>query len=172
MKNSHEWIDKIIAALFAPEKRRIDKMVEDLNRKNSEIKKKVFHGFIHLGERYIPGASKPQMVTNRRMQIPMPSLAFELNDEASAFISDVRKVQLDEDQIRQVLFKLLHQANSLQEIRDSLPDSVVPLVPEIAQLNRCTENPTWFIRNDARALKMYEKMLPKIEMYAISRLIY
>ena len=92
--------------------------------------------------------------------------------EASEFLSDVKKVELDKEQIKQVLFKLLYQANTLQEIRDSLPECLVPLVPEIAKLSRQTDDPTWFIRNDERALKQYKKMLPKIEMYAVSRMIY
>jgi len=172
MQNSHQWIDAIVTKLFAPESRRIDKMIEDLNRRNSEIKKKVLFGFMHLGTRYIPESCKTQVAANRRQQLAMPTLAFELNDKASVFISDVNKVNLDKDQIRQLLFKLLYPTQSLQEIRDALPDCLIPLVPEISGLSRQIDDPTWFIRNDTRALKQYEKVLPKIELYAISRLIY
>lgn len=171
MLNSHEWIDKISDALFAPEERRINLMIEELNQKNSAIKRKQLHGFMHLGERYVPESCKLQVTANRQQRIPMPTLAFELGDEASVFISDVKKIKLDKSQIRQVLFKLLHQVNSLQELRDALPEALVPLVPEIAQLSRCSETIN-LIRNDWRALRDYEKILPKIEMYAMTRLIY
>lgn len=170
MINSHEWIDAISKQLFAAENRRIDRMIEDLNKKNSAIKKKVLFGFMHMGTRYIPESCKTQAAALRRQ--PMPTLAFELLAEANEFLNDVRKVELDKEQIKQVLFKLLYPANTLQEIRDSLPDCLVPLAPNISKLSRQTDDPTWFIRNDERALKQYRKMLPKIEMYAMSRLIY
>lgn len=171
MINSHEWIDAISKQLFAAENRRIDKMVEGLNRKNSAIKKKALFGFMHLGQRYVPESCKAQAAALRKQ--PMPTLAFELLEEANGFLVDVRKVELDKEQIKQVLFKLLYPAQTLQEIRDALPDCLVPLAPNnISKLNRHTDDPTWFIRNDERALKQYRKMLPKIEMYAVSRMIY
>lgn len=170
MKNAHEWIDAICNRLFQAENRRINQIVEDLNKKNSEIKKKQLFGFVHLGEKYIPESCKAQAIALRKQ--PMPSLAFELINEACSFTTDIKKVELDKDQIRQVLYKLLYQANSLQEIRDSLPECLVPLVPEVAKLSRYIQDPTWLIRNDDRALRQYHKMLPKIEMYAMTRMIY
>lgn len=171
MQNSHEWIKAITDRLFAPEERRIDKMIDELNQRNGAIKGKQLFGFMHLGKRYVPESCKVQAAALRRQQI-MPSLAFELNDDASTFITDVKKVELDKEQIKQVLFKLLYQANTLQDIRDSLPECLVPLVPEIAKLSRHNDDPTWLIRNDHRALRQYEKMLPKIELYAMTRMIY
>lgn len=170
MINSYEWIEAISKQLFAAENRRIDRMIEDLNRKNSEIKKKTFFGFMHMGARYIPESCKAQAAALRRQ--PMPTLAFELLAEANEFLNDVKKVELDKEQIKQVLFKLLYPTTTLQEIRDALPDCLVPIAPEISKLSRQTDDPTWFIRNDERALKQYRKILPKIEMYAMSRLIY
>lgn len=170
MQNSYQWIDAIMEKLFAAEARRIDKMITELNRQNSEIKKKPLFGFMHLGQRYVPYHCKATAAALRRQ--PMPSLAFELLPEASRFINDVTKLEQDKDQIKQVLFKLLYQANNLQEVRNSIPDCVAALVPEISKLERTIVDPTWLIRNDERALKQYHKMLPKIEMYAMSRMIY
>lgn len=171
MQNSYQWIDAVMVKLFAAEDRRIDAMVTELNRQNSEIKKKPLFGFIHLGERYIPESCKMQAAAALRRQ-PMPTLAFELLPQASNFTNDIAKLKQDKDQIKQVLFKQLYQANNLQEVRDSLPDCVAALVPEIAKLNRFIEDPTWLNRNDWRAIRDYERALPKIEMYAMSRLIY
>lgn len=171
MLNSHEWIKAITERLFAPEDRRIDKMIEELNQRNSAIKGKQLFGFMHLGKRYIPQSCKAQAAALRKQQV-IPSLAFELIDEASVFINDVKKVESDREQIKQVLFKLLYQANTLQDIRDSLPECLISLVPEVAKMDRRNEDPTWLIRNDHRALKQYAKMLPKIELYAMTRMIY
>lgn len=170
MLNSHQWIEAISQRLFAAEDRRINLMVEELNRKNSEIKKKVLFGFMHLGQRYVPEQYRVHNAALKRQ--PMPTLAFELLAEANSFTTDIKKVQLDKDQIRQVLFKLLYPATTLQEIRDSLPECLVPLVPELSRMGRQNDDPTWFIRDDERAMKQYRKILPKIEMYAMSRMIY
>lgn len=172
MKNSYEWIDKISAALFAAEDRRLNKRVEELNQKNSEIKKKVLFGFMHMGERFIPESCKAQSAANRRQNMVLPTLAFELLPEAADFMSDVAKVKSDKAQIKQVLFKLLYQVTNLQELRDCLPEVLVPLVPEVSGLSRHMQDPTYLIRSDWRAVRDYEKTLPKIEMYAMTRLIY
>lgn len=172
MINSHEWIDAITARLFAAEHRRINSMIEELNRKNSEFKKKVLYGFIHMGERYIPESCRAQFAANRRQQIALPTLAFELLPEASAFVSDINKIKLDKDQIKQVLFKLMYQANTLQELRDTVPEVIVPLVPELAGISREMRDPTYLIKSDWRAVRDYEKVIPKIELYAMAALIY
>ena len=172
MLNSHEWIDRIIAKLFAAEGRRINTIIEELNRKNSEIKRKVLPGFIHMGKRYIPESYKNQVSINRQQKITLPTLAFELLSEASTFIADYNKIKIDQDLIKQTLFKLIYQANNLQELRDALPDVIVFLLPEFVGINRCIQDPTYLIRNDWRAIRDYEKVLPKIELYAMAHLIY
>lgn len=171
MQNSHEWIKAIIERLFQPEDRRINMMIEELNNRNSAIKGKQLFGFRHLGDVYIPESCRQQVAALRKQQV-LPSLAFELMNEASDVLVDVKKVNLDKDQIKQILFKLLYSATTLQDIRDALPECLVPLVPEIAKLSRYNDDPTWFIRNDHRALRQYEKILPKIELYAMTRMIY
>ena len=171
MHNSQDWINLITRKLFDAETRRLNNKIEELNRRNSEIKKKSFFGFIHLGQHYVPESCKVQAQVMRRQLAP--TLAFELSNEANSFLSDVRKVELDKEQIQQTLFKLLYPAESLQDIRDSLPECLVPLAPEVVScLSRQRSEPTWAIRNDERAVKQYMKILPKIEMYAMSRLLY
>ena len=172
MLNSHEWIDRITVRLFAAEGRRINTMIEELNRKNSEIKRKVLHGFVHMGERYIPESYRSQASINRQQKITLPTLAFELLPEVSTFMADLNKIKVDQDQIKQTLFKLIYQANNLQELRDALPDVIVPLLPELVGINRCIQDSTYLIKSDWRAIRDYEKVLPKIELYAMAHLIY
>lgn len=170
MENSRDWIQLILDKLFAAESRRLDARISELNQRNSEIKKKVLYGFMHMGKRYIPKEYRAQAAAMARQ--PMPTLAFELISEANAFQTELNRIKLDRDQIGQVLFKLLYQCTTLQEVRDSLPDCVANMVPDLAKLNRYMRDPTWIIRNDDRAIRQYNKMLPKIEMYAMSHLLY
>ena len=170
MWNSHQWIDAIMARLFAPEDRRIGKLVASLNQQNSELKGKPLHGFMHMGKRYIaPEYMNMQKALARQ---PLPTLAFTLLNQANDFDSEVKKLALDRDQIKQVLFQLIHQVNDLQELRDALPECLVHLVPEVKDLKRKINDPTWLIRSNKFAMKAYEKTLPKIEMYSVMGMMY
>lgn len=170
MNNSYQWIELIMDKLFEPEDRRIDKMVSELNMANSEIKGKQLHGFMHMGKRYIP--KEYELVGKALAKKPLPSLAFSLLNQANEFDTEVRKLALDRDQIKQVLYKLIYQCNNTQEIRNCLPECVVELLPNLRSMQRTITDPTYLIRNDKFAMKAYEKILPKIEMYSVMRLIY
>lgn len=170
MWNSHQWVDTIVSRLFEPEDRRIAKMVASLNQQNSELKGKPFHGFMHMGKRYIAPEHKSKQQAFARQ--PLPTLAYTLLNQANDFDSEVKKLTLDRDQIKQVLFQLIHQANDLQELRDALPECLVHLVPEVKHLQRMNNDPSWMIRSNKFAVKAYEKTLPKIEMYSVMGLMY
>jgi hypothetical protein len=172
MKNSAEWIDRIVSILFSAEDRRINAAVSELNRRNGVIKNKPTHGFMHMGNTFVPEDSKQQFAMMKRARQVVPVLALELMQEGNDLITDMRKSSLERDQIKQMLYKLLKDATCLQEIRDSLPDSVVALIPELKRIPRSNPDQTWLIRNDERALKQHQKMLPIMEMYAVSQMIF
>lgn len=170
--NTSQWLDHIIKILFGPETRRIDKIITTLVNRNSALKGGETYGFMFLGNVHVPSANKDifRMAYGRGSNKQIPTLSFELNSEVSAYISDLHKVEADEAQIRQVIFKLIYQANSTQEIRDALPECVARLV--FKDIPRFIQDPTWLIRNDPRGIREYERMLPKIEMYAMTQLMY
>lgn len=174
MNNSHEWIRVIMNRLFEPEQRRVDRMVEQLTERNSAIKRVHTMGFMHLGVIYVAKQHEQMYkmtATNLKGSVT-PPLAFELLSDVSKFIADLNKLELDKAQIKQVLFKLVSNTNTKQELRDSLPECIIAFMPELKDLNRQMEDCTTFIRSDWRGVRDYERMLPKIEMYAVSRLIY
>ena len=175
LSNSYQILDKIITILFEPEARRIDKLVSRLNELNHRAKGKPCYGFMHMGEVYVPSEhiDSFRAVHGRRgASQAVPTLAITLMDEARDFLAEVNKVKSDKDLIRQVLFKLIFQAGSKQEIRDALPECIVQLLPELKNYNRQQNDPAYLIRSDWRAVRDYEKALPKIELYAMTRLLY
>ena len=174
MNNSYQWIDAIIAALFTAEKRRLDRSILEITRRNNEIKGGNHPGFMHRGVKHIAAQNYPQYVANRSVHKMLPSVAFELMSEVSTFTIDKDKVDGDEAQIRQLLFKLLVNCNDLQDIRNSLPDCIVNILkePKLRALKRTLVDPCYHIRSDYRAMKMYEKLLPKIEMYSVAQMLY
>lgn len=168
MLNSYGWIEVICNRLFSAEEGFMDKRIQELNEKNSRIKMKPYMGFIHMGVRYVPLIYQ----IRGRMIKDLPSLAFQLLEEARILTSDVEKFEKDKTKIRQVLFKLLHQAKDKQEIRDALPECIIPLMPEFQNMQRKMADPTFMIKSDHRAMRDYEAILPKIEFYSVSRMIY
>lgn len=170
MQNSNAWIERIIPKLFEAEDRYLGVMVTELNKANSEIKRQSFQGFMHMGKKFIP----PEFLWNKAMiaRRPVPPLHFSLMDQSAEFIRHQTRVDLDKSQIRQILFQQLHQCNDLQEIRDSLPDCLVSLIPELQQVNRYVQDPLWLVRSNPHAVAQYNKILPKIEFYTMSRMIY
>lgn len=169
-QNSHTLIDQIIAKLFEPEDRRMDKWIKTLTTKNSELKGAMTFGFLHQGKRYIC-SDYQSAVTAQRKIVVLPTLHAEVMIEANSFITELTAIELDKAQIKQVLFQLVYQANTQQELRDTLPDCVVNLFPELSKLQR-QFNQTFLIRTNDRAMRQFEQVLPKIEMYAMAQFIY
>jgi hypothetical protein len=56
-------------------------------------------------------------------------------------------------------------------MRDSLPEYLVPIVPEFEGLSR-QQPELWSILENERALRQYREIEPKIEMYVAVRLVY
>lgn len=166
MKNSKDWVDLLANALFVAETRRIGGVITELTIQNNMQKKTNAIGFRHVGETFaIPGAK-------RLDKTPLPTLSFTLSKEGNDLLKERRALELDKSLISQVLFKQLYQCNDLQEVRDSLPDCLVALIPELAKIPRKMIDPLWINRNDERAMTQYQKILPKIEMYSVGQLLY
>jgi hypothetical protein len=159
-------IEAIETALFAAEHRRLDRTIEVLTQQNNEIIKTHRMGFVYQGTWYKP--TKNQNVPSSER----PMLDMSLNPQMELHLKDVAIIQGDKNLIKQVLFSLIHQANDLQELRDSVPDCIADITPNVERLPRQMEDVTWLIRNNARALRQFHKVLPKIEMYSATRLLY
>jgi hypothetical protein len=171
MQNSYQWVDSIITKLFEAEDNYFDRLIVDLNRMNCEVKKKSFRGFMHMGVRYIPRSERWSVRTGR-VPTPLPSLDFSLLDQSDKLTVHFNRVNLDKSQIRQILFELLCHCNTLQEIRDSLPECLVPLVPDVQSLPRFIQNQFYLVQGNKYFMRQYEKVLPKIEYYSTVHLIY
>lgn len=162
----NKLLDRLMAELFKAETRRLQRMITDLNRTNREISGGQAHAFIYNGEVYV--ASDTQQIPQRGTIPPLvPSLQFAMED----YLADRKVIEADRAQIRQVMFTVLYQCKDNQEIRDSLPDCLVQLFPDLRAMPRHLEQ-GFIIRHTPRVLRQYEKVLPKIEFYSATRLLY
>lgn len=170
MDQLYRFIDPIKEKLFEAEERRlkagIDRLVEQHDELSEPIKR--FMGFMFNGDIY--RHSRANLIYKS-----YPMLDWSLNEEMEAWLKDRKAVQLDKDQIGQMLFRLQsHVMNGsehvVQERRDALPECLVSLVPKFQAMPR-NFNIQFFLTSE-RDIRQYAKILPKIEMYAMSKLIY
>lgn len=170
MQNAHEWVQHIIDVLFQADDRRMATAVQRLNTQNGEIKKKKFHGFIHHGVRFIDPRYKS--IQAQLAKQPLPTLSLQLMGELRQFDTDRLRIDTDKSRIKQALVPLIINSLDLQDIRDSIPDCVASLVPQLSVLPRQRDCITTHILCDKFALKAFEKALSLMEEYSVTALIY
>lgn len=161
------WMGELIKRLFAAEERRLDAIVSDLNRKNCETLNKRLYGFRHQGIRFVPA----DLVRSAVGQ-PLPALALELAPQAGNLIQDTKQITDDKTMIRQLFVRLLDPCVTLQELRNAIPDCTASLLPELEKVSRSNPDPLYTIRHDERAVRQYTKLISRIEMYAVTRMLY
>lgn len=160
----HAFLDGVIDKLFEPEMRRLDGIIADLDAANREIRKLRVMGFMHNGQAYLPKAAKV-----RPKQFP--ALAFTLTNRAAAWITDQNAVFEDKQFIKQVLWLATKDCETLEDVRDALPESIVELVPELANKPRTKED-GYTLKDDDRLYGQYLKIRDKIDVYWACRMVY
>lgn len=159
-------INEIVKNLFAAEARRFQGWIDKLIKQNQEAYGvKEMPGFLYGGIFYRASWLGPGDWPGKK------SLHHSLYPEMEALLKDREGVYRDRDFIRQTLVKLLQNCHDSEEIRNALPEGLVAMMPSLSCIKRTAE-PAYTIRGDARAMRQYEKMLPKIELYSAARLIY
>lgn len=164
MRNQHVLIDHIISCLFSSEKRRLENFIATMIDTNQEASGTRLDGFHYQGTFYRREGLRGQLV--RKV------LHLSLHRQMDDHLADAAKITSDEQEIRQTLFKLMNPCVTINEIRDTLPNCLTNTLPDWAsRLDRVQEE-AWSIQSDARAVRQYNKVLPKIELYSAARLLY
>lgn len=98
-----------------------------------------------------------------------------LNTEMDILIKNALNEEIDYARMSQALYLIVKPCVSYQEIRDALPDMLIPFLPRqykhIKALQRDREE-AWTIKNSVIAYKNYIAIRPKIEFYSVGRLIF
>lgn len=166
MQNTHQWIDPILKELFGPDHRRLVAWIDRLCDKNSEIVGKDVHGFIYAGVFYRP-SNVIGKITGR--QVLHSSLHGDMRD----FLQSAKMVEVEKTKLRQILFMLLEPCNNQLDIRDTLPECVVDCIPDLKKhFPDRTREPAFTITSNERAMKLFNKLLPKMEEYSVARMLF
>lgn len=169
MKETYMLIDSIISKLFENDKEVLDNQIAELTQNNNNKKNSTYIGFRHMGKTFISIGHAP--FKNKGKQSILPSLAFELAASGTKIVQQANNLERDEKEIRQILFKLLDHCICKQNIRDSLPEPVVQLFPSLSKMPRIVPV-AHYMDKDKLTVNEFNRLLPKIEAYAISKLFY
>jgi hypothetical protein len=159
-------IETIIAKLFNPDDRRLKHWVDKLDGQNRELRQdNTLLGFLYLG-RYF----RPSHVEGKDPMGVKPCHP-DLYSKIEAYLSDEKLVDSDKQFLRQGLYTLLDPCQSLQDVRDTLPECLVPFLPEIKDIDRDRE-PGFTLEGNPRGARQFEKLRDKLEAYAVSGIIF
>ena len=167
-------IDAILANLFTAEERRLTAFIQAMCRKNQTAYGRQLDGFHYEGVFYV--------FEGRRGNLTREVLHESLEPEMRGFKADRDQVFSDKQLIKQCLFALLEPVGAdlsgltvsmvEQDYRDALPECLAQDLPDWARKLPRTREEAFTIKDNARAMRAYEKALPKIEFYSAARLLY
>ena len=162
----YQFLDGVLDLLFEPEGRRLDAIVTELDAANRELRGHTVMGFIHNGQVYVPKAAKV-----RQSKGCYPALSFTLSNQAAVWVADMNQVEEDKQFIRQILWLVTKDCESMAAVRDALPESIVELVPSMVNMPRTNED-GYTVKHDERLYAQYLKIRDKIDVYWACRMVY
>ncbi len=163
-----KFIDGVLGQMLAAENRRlqtaIDKMVE---RQEEIVSSNGVLAFAYKGTVYrsVRAFAIPQ---NKRY----PSLHLSLWSDMETLLADKVYIDRDRQTINQMLYKCLNGFKDTQDFRNRLPEVLVGYLDGPSRQIPRTVPFEEAVCLDERDMKMYQRILPRIELYAVSRLIY
>lgn len=171
---AHAGIDEITKVLFEAERRRIAKDIEKLITDNDEAWGLKSDGFLYGGQFY---TAKEGMSQGGMRKI---SLHYNLSDRMEQFEKEQRTIESDATQITQNLVKVWDTCERdlsqpfIYNLRDNIPDCIVPLLSILRGLKRSRPIGSIFdqTKEGQRNYNQYMKIVPKIEYYFATRLLY
>jgi hypothetical protein len=169
MINVTEWVNHFMGVLFEAENRRLNKMILELTELNNKQLNRSAMGFIHMGKHYVPAEYKNSI--SRLYYKTLPNISYTLNKEIADFLSSKAVIDKDYLQIKQLFTVLFANCNDTQDIRDSLPDCLISL-SALSKVPRTKTDIMCFVQSNKHIVANYNSLLPRIEMYSVTALLY
>jgi hypothetical protein len=165
---THEMISEILGVIFQAEYRRLGQWIDRLVQQNRRAYEQTdLQGFIYNGVIYKETQQTvPDHLLNRR------GLHHTLSSAMDAYLVDLTTLNRDKAFISQALAMLLDPCKTIQDIRDALPECLADTLGCISGRPRGDRPEAFTLDDNPRAKRQYEKILPRIQMYAVTRLIY
>lgn len=163
--NNYLCIQQLSSELFTAEKRRAVSIIDVIFRDNRKLMPNHGDGFSFAGDVYRPSDAPT------RGKLVYTPLHISLDPRIREYMSDQAQVSQDKRLMEQTFLMLLSPCKTYQDVRDALPDCLQDALSQISSYMR--ERPeAYTIQGNERAMRQYEKILPRIEFYSAVRLIY
>ena len=163
-----DQINKLISAMlteiFKSEDRRLKLAEIEMVRKNSTLHDTPIDGFFHGGLFFTQMATGVGKSARGALH---PSLVPDMDRH----IADRKTVEFDKLRVKQALALILVECQSLQDIRDTLPDMLTEMLDQVQSLPR-TRPEAFLLENKKNLLRQYTKLREKIEFYMAMKLLY
>ncbi len=164
--NLFKLISFYLDTLTAPSKRRFQQTVDKVFTENLTLSGSSTGAD---GFRFRGGVYRHSKHPRGQMLIPLiPSLS----DEMDRALADREEFRKDIPLLNQIIFLLIDPCESLQELRDNLPDCLCVMVPELANMTRTNEVAYKCVKDGEASYKHLMDNLYKIEYYSATRLIF
>lgn len=169
-KNSSMYtlITAIIAQLFVAEERRIKADIHDIIVENNKHQQCMSNRIMYEGNSYVSEKLSPANVNTKGGTPPTHDA---MMDKMSAYVADVEKLALDKRQIAMVVYKLTDSCETLQELRNALPECMVPMIRALNGLPRTAETGD-NLKDDPRIYEQVMEIIPSIKFYSAARMMY
>lgn len=161
-----QTLEDIYYVLFEGERRRCRKELDSLIDGNNQSKSIAAQGFTFNGVAYVKESSSTAIPATER-----PSLSWYLCPRMDQYIADLYQLNLDLKQIKQILTLLLKDLTTLEDLRNALPECLVACSSSLRKHQRVKEA-GFTLLNNQRQHKQFLALVPKIEMYFATRLMF
>jgi hypothetical protein len=163
---TYKWLTQFMDRVFEPESRRMQQALDRIVEMHEEILPPEQRGWLCFRYGGDVFAHSRTITVNKAAA----NLAWALNDQMDKWLKETRELRLDKDQIQQTLFKCLHGWNDRQDFRNRMPECLVTVTGSNLERTVPFEEATCHLT--PRDRRQFEKILPKIQLYATTRLIY
>ena len=136
--------------------------ISRITKSNNEIVDKNYSGFLYDGYYYID--KKAQIITINKI-----SLDPSLNDRMKSLVKTRDLIKTHRQKSRQIITKLLRHCHTIQDLRDALPDCLLPALPDLKHTERTREE-GWPLLDGKHNEKEWDEIRPLISSLAISRM--
>lgn len=153
---------RIMEDLFMADKARLQRR---LSRALAEVEGETTNSAFHYkGKTYfVTGA----LVTRGARVVDVPPAIIP---QLESYLEDKNQVERDEAIIKQLVAALLHECKTSQDIRDALPDAIVP--QNIMAEKERTRPAGYPFQTNPRLLRQFKKYEDVIFQYAAAKLLY
>ena len=153
---------QIMEYLFKADKARLQRR---LSRALAEVEGEASNSAFHYKGKTYFVTGQPAVRGAHVVDVP-PTIIPQLE----SYLEDKNQVERDEAVIKQLVAALLHECENSQDIRDALPDAVVP--PNVLAEKERTRPAGYPFQNNPRLLRQFKKYEDVIFQYAAAKLLY